>query len=641
MSYLNSLRLVFSGDFQADVATANNDVRHFDNDNFQARFQLPGENNVNGAYNPDGGSSFLLQHTYVQQVSYPDGRVLTNTADDIVIGTAVTSPADRLSGKLVDLDPQMQLSTEPWGVKLRLLAPDGELLLEGDVEPSGFRDLQVRQFQPPPNGLPLGASWITVLTNLHWTDKAKQSPFLKELKAKTDDDKLSLNLTSFAYYTGHTDGRFTIGKIIGTLGPWIEGEPEQFVPGRRLFGISNVGADTNPAIPFNYSNFIVEEEHKRLLLDLGGSFPVADTQGNIDPIYLKLGVAKAAFNQPVSTAPLLITPAEYLEIGVISNTHQPGWLLKTGGVVSFQLSQPVFQLLKDHQLLLIGKTPEGQERVIARESVGGYLLRADAHVFRLDPGDEERSKIYAYRWGKPLPQAKISLVLQPPVPIDIFSDPTLQGPIPLTGTPPEALLFPAELTTNNKGFARITIGGNDPGSPRGYVDGQVYYLNYSLAEVPVQDKYPFDQFHVHLRDEFDIPQNPAWQDIAYTLKQYGNLFPLMSRFIVDLGSEEAVKKRRDILLFAFTRKIKDPNYMPVTRDLSAAKRKTIVKWLKRLDDDSIQDIAAAESEAAKVKKEPVVAAAGDLDLDDYQKNMARSKSGGKLSFNIVLPFAAE
>lgn len=641
MSYLNSLRLVFSGDFQADVATANNDVRHFDNDNFQARFQLPGDNNVNGAFNPNGGSTFLLQHTYVQQVSYPDGRVLTTPADDLVIGTAVTSPADRLSGKLVDLDPQMQLSTELWGVKLRLLAADGDLLLEGDIVPASFRDLQLRQFQPPPNGMPLGATWITTLINLHWTDRAKQSPFLKALKSKTDDDKLSLSLTSFAYYNGHADGRFTIGKIIGALGPWTEGEPDQFVPGRRLFGISNVGADNNPAIPFNYSNFLVEDSHKRLILDLGGSFPVADAQGNIDQIYLKLGVAKAAFNQPVSTSPVIITPAEYLEIGTIDNTHQPGWILKTGGIVSYQLSQPMFNLLKDNQLLLIGKTPDGQERVIARESVGGYLLRADEHVFRLDPGDEERSKIYAYRWGKPLPQAKISLILQPPAPIDLFSDPTLHGPIPLTGTPPEALLFPAQLVTNNNGFARITIGGNDPGSPRGYVDGQVYYLNYNLTDVVVPDKYPFDQFHVHIREEYNIPAHPVWQDIAYTLKQYGNLFPLMSRFIADLGAEEEVKKRRDILLFAFTRNINDPNYMPVTRDLSAAKRKTIVKWLKRLDDDSIQDIADSEEKAAVAKKELLTAPAGELEIDDYQKTMARSKSGGRLSYNIVLPFAAE
>jgi len=39
MSYLDNIRLVFTGKFQADVSTVNNDVRHFDNATFQPVFQ--------------------------------------------------------------------------------------------------------------------------------------------------------------------------------------------------------------------------------------------------------------------------------------------------------------------------------------------------------------------------------------------------------------------------------------------------------------------------------------------------------------------------------------------------------------------------------------------------------------------------
>lgn len=39
MSYLNFPRLTFSGQFQADVSTVNNDTRHFDNDTFNSDFQ--------------------------------------------------------------------------------------------------------------------------------------------------------------------------------------------------------------------------------------------------------------------------------------------------------------------------------------------------------------------------------------------------------------------------------------------------------------------------------------------------------------------------------------------------------------------------------------------------------------------------
>ena len=65
MSYLNKLRLVFAGDFQADVSTVNNDVRHYDNATFEERFQQPFENEYhqnntdliyNGYWNPEGPS---------------------------------------------------------------------------------------------------------------------------------------------------------------------------------------------------------------------------------------------------------------------------------------------------------------------------------------------------------------------------------------------------------------------------------------------------------------------------------------------------------------------------------------------------------------------------------------------------------
>ena len=39
MSYLDDVRLVFSGKFQADVSTVNNDVRHFDSQSFQDSWQ--------------------------------------------------------------------------------------------------------------------------------------------------------------------------------------------------------------------------------------------------------------------------------------------------------------------------------------------------------------------------------------------------------------------------------------------------------------------------------------------------------------------------------------------------------------------------------------------------------------------------
>jgi hypothetical protein len=56
MSYLDIPRLHFSGRFQADVSTINNDVRYFDNAGFQEEYQSMGQ----GGWNPEGTGIFRL-----------------------------------------------------------------------------------------------------------------------------------------------------------------------------------------------------------------------------------------------------------------------------------------------------------------------------------------------------------------------------------------------------------------------------------------------------------------------------------------------------------------------------------------------------------------------------------------------------
>jgi hypothetical protein len=59
----------------------------------------------------------------------------------------------------------------------------------------------------------------------------------------------------------------------------------------------------------------------------------------------------------------------------------------------------------------------------------------------------------------------------------------------------------------------------------------------------------------------------------------------MSKRLVDLSDYDSVKKHRAILELAFSLDPSDPNYMPVSRDLSAAKRTTILKWLRQQNSD--------------------------------------------------------
>jgi hypothetical protein len=77
------------------------------------------------------------------------------------------------------------------------------------------------------------------------------------------------------------------------------------------------------------------------------------------------------------------------------------------------------------------------------------------------------------------------------------------------------------------------------------------------------------------------------------LTQYGNLYPIMSKRLVNLSDPASVKLHARIIKLAFTRDIADPNHMPVTRDLSEPKRQMILKWL-----DKVQQQGDAALEAA-------------------------------------------
>src|SRR5215212_3389827 len=118
MSYLGPLRLHFSGRFQADPSTVNNDVRHFDNAKFKPRFQEPQQGKLmNGWWDPDGTGSFRLIGCRVTMVSHGDGSTSTT---DPVVGMTVADANARVAGKIVDLDPQQQLVSQVWGMIVRL-----------------------------------------------------------------------------------------------------------------------------------------------------------------------------------------------------------------------------------------------------------------------------------------------------------------------------------------------------------------------------------------------------------------------------------------------------------------------------------------------------------------------------------------
>jgi len=110
---------------------------------------------------------------------------------------------------------------------------------------------------------------------------------------------------------------------------------------------------------------------------------------------------------------------------------------------------------------------------------------------------------------------------------------------------------------------------------------------------------------------------PAWyDDIQPLFAQYAKLYPIMSKYVVDLSDYASVVARLSVLNLAFSLPEGNPNHMPVTRDLGSEDRRMILKWLATKGPDGLPPLGTprvAPTTAAPASAKP------DDNLDPLQK----------------------
>ncbi|MBG1272048.1 hypothetical protein [Nostoc sp. WHI] len=578
MSYQNSLRLVFAGDFQSDVSTVNNDVRHYDNATFEQRFQdfQMGEV-LNGWWNPIGSGAFRLINCKVKSL-FIDSEII----EDSAVNLAIDGSNNRVGGKMVDLDPQMQMVSGIWGLTIRLTDGQQDFLV-AQFEPASFRDIMFGRRQGAGGSTGASAAFQSVLTDLQWGNDLRGSRFLEALKIKaaSANGKLSIRFTTFGYSTDKNADRFTLGTVIGAIGPYDENEPRSFVKGRRM--VPNLDEKTGSLLnKINFFDALIDDHKSSVLVDLGNALPLTFELGLQDLGELQLVILKDENTQESET---LSKNEGFVALGSLIPYRTPDWLSKTAGIWATPLLPEQRELIQNSPLALIQMLDSNTGKVLVRESLGGLLVRADKFVQRVEPTETAEIELFASRYGKPLPNASVNIT---------FSDPNNnagggendrrppKAESPWTDWPKKALKnLPLNLTTDTAGKAKLLIETQDPGNPRGYIDGQIYTLLYSLQGQADSQKQSLDGIYVLLFDAYPIPDRPTWfEHIHPIFQQYGNLYPIMSKRLVDLGDYDSVRENRAILELAFSLDIDDPNSMPVTRDLSRAKRVTILRWLR-------------------------------------------------------------
>ena len=593
MSYLNALRLHFAGQFQADISTVNNDPAHFWNAAFQPTYQDmqgPGMNPPNGWFSPQGDAAFRLLGCRIRSAWMPSGQV---TAADPVLGFVIADSDTKVPAKLVDLDSEQQLVSEIWGMQVRIADGQGNTLLRGDYEPAGFIDLWDRALAAGSGGdTNGGAMYQSVLRNLQWGNIAS-SPFLTALRVAAEESGLlsiKFNLDGINMTFSSPD--FMCGRIAGTIGPADKNEPLHLVVGRHFMA----GAGPNPNFfnPLGGINFcvaVVNETANCIYLDLGNALRTSTPGSGL----ANLGDLTISVIDPVTTP---INPAgTAIPLGTIPATGPGGysgkdWYERTAGVAVLSLTAEQSRLAASKPLAI-----SGNPGIFISEWASGAFVRADKFVYRLSPNQDVEIPAYAMQWGKPLASTAISFVFDPS-----GLQPTPDGfPYvaagPNVATPPEVLVYEPtgipisttspSITTDINGRAVLKVKAGDPGTARNFnkgqdfgIDGQVYGVRPSFAD-QLPGAGPLNQwdFISFLVWSGFAPANPVTGTDVYPIfQQYANLYPVMNRFL-NLDDYDSVVTNTRLLKLAFGLNPMDPNSMPVTRDLSPARRQAIISWL--------------------------------------------------------------
>jgi hypothetical protein len=384
-------------------------------------------------------------------------------------------------------------------------------------------------------------------------------------------------------------GSFNYGKLVGSVGPCLDDEPTFAVPARTLAPPST---ETTPAAWFAQAELDLGSTPPSLTLDLANSLPIQMPGG---PLWqAMLGTLSLAYYTVSGGSPTYTTfvpSIDYTDPAFID--QRSGMLVVTdfGAVDPTTLANLPLAL---QSTTLVNGKPVTQ--TLISENPEGISMRADRFVFRMNPGmqttptfprgETNTIEIYVRKFGGVGGTSGLKIgfnVLDPQQAVTYTLGTMGTGGTNginagNTSTPQGKLLFASSVVTVAEGKAAVLITGTDPGNPRGYIDGQVYFAKYAFNP-PVTGYYqdPDDVISAQIYTQTPITGTPTWLNgIGDILRQYGMLYPIMGRFQLWTygGVVENNLKIAGVLGLDATL----PLHMPATRDLSSIRCNLILGW---------------------------------------------------------------
>jgi hypothetical protein len=536
MSYLDIPRLHFAGSFTANPSTFNNNPPNY---GYNPNSTPPNSNPIQivPGWNPYGDHAWTVNATVR---SFVDRSGVLHTSGDPLIGAAVTSYAPQFPAKLVDLDTEQQNVTRLFGLVLQIApAAGGGFTVQGQWDQTGtLINLWFSRVPSLQGDTAAGGAFQSVLEQLVWQN-LESSPFLQQLQ-EASPNGLSARLSVYGYNANTASPGFRFGTIVGTVGPYSAGEPRHLVAGRFL----NPQGNNN----LYYAPAKLDASRNTLTLDLGNALP--DQAPGGPPA--NLGNMEAA----------ILGPGQPTVLGTID--YGPG------DETVFQQTAGVFQVsLTPEQTAQAAQQPVGilldSSPALSESSTGTYI-DVDGWSQYMNPGDEVTVTLWGTVFGAPASGHPVPLTLVP-VPGD-------------NNQPASALTFPPSVTLGADGSAQAVFQASNP-TPlpmdRQLIGGQLYFVGGPWASGATQAASAPLTVKVFNSIEPPIP-NPKWEDVQPILYQYYYLYAAMVGY-VDLSDYGSVVASAQQIQQVMSLPFEDPNYMPVTREMSRDQQQLILDWI--------------------------------------------------------------
>ena len=598
MSVLSFPRIHFNGIYSWDPGLTNNFSQLYDSIN--VRIILPRGvtyegfkdfviNNELGSWNYYGthDCKFVSDRTAIT------GGVLNTdsglTSDDPIVGKSVI-----LNGKLVDLDPAANWNSQIFFDSFRF----GDLTIGLRARRSHrmhSRWIGPRAtFQLPIAG-GFGVVWQTVFAKDDVTFfGAAQSPLIAALQeAMQEEDVNGVMLRFSTYRTLYFQGngqqdiehepnsmrqlvtelhqRYKNGEnisnpaysvVVGTVGVWRSGEIPSVPEGRYLVPNALVAISGTGGFPLGPCVAEVDLRHKRVTVDLCQTVP----EINFEREKANLGTLKFAIEHE----------GEITEFATLNSVDYAREAYEaTAGIIDFSLedhSDPrILDKIEAGRLVLFVSQGAGDVPALREQEL---TVQASLRDIYLDEGQSRSVELHVLDKGRPVqPGIRILAALYDPQ----------MNLIPLSLTPPEILMVEEE------GKATLRLFPVGPG----LLNIQFYPFR-SHESLPTPDQQlnirtgffvsvrvlPFDNAFEQQTSDDQLSFRFIYENI---LRPYDLLNPVMARAGIDLPLDDRDKMTSSLTVTRIRTAIAASNfesarYMPVTRALSAGKRRLLERW---------------------------------------------------------------